>query len=160
MKKQLLLLAVLLALLGACGFQLRGAAPLPFQTLFVDGGGTQLAPELQRALHYGGNVKIVHTPGEAQAVVTLFGENREKRILSLNASGRVIEYSLYYRISFRLHDGRGRELLPAQQLELRRDYSYSDAEILAKEQEEVLLYRDMQGDAVTQLVRRLGAAKM
>lgn len=158
MKKILLL--VLALVLGACGFQLRGAAPLPFQTLYVEGGSSQVGPDLQRGLRYGSNVKVVTNPGEAQAVLQVLGENREKRILSLTAGGRVGEFVLFYRLSFRLHDGKGKELLPAQLIELKREYSFNDAQLLAKEQEEALLYRDMQNDAVQQLIRRLVAVKM
>jgi LPS-assembly lipoprotein len=37
--------------------------------------------------------------------------------------------------------------------------AYSDAQVLAKETEEALLYRDMQSDMVQQIMRRLVAAK-
>jgi len=151
---------VLILALGACGFQLRGEAQLPFQALYVDNGGSQVGPDLQRGLRHGSNVKIANTPGEAQAVLQVLGENREKRILSLNAAGRVSEYVLFYRLSFRLHDGKGKELMPAQKIELKRDLSFSDAQVLAKEQEEILLYKDMQNDAVQQVIRRLGALKI
>ena len=90
MKKILLLM--LLLTLSACGFQLRGTAQLPFQTLFVDAGGNSIGPDLMQALRYGGSAKIVNTPGEAEAVLQVLGEEREKRILSLNAAGRVSEY--------------------------------------------------------------------
>ncbi|HKW37423.1 MAG TPA: LPS assembly lipoprotein LptE, partial [Burkholderiales bacterium] len=40
-----------------------------------------------------------------------------------------------------------------------RDMSYSDAQVIAKENEEALLYRDMQTDMVQQIIRRLIAAK-
>lgn len=159
MLKKLLLLALVL-ILGGCGFHLRGAAQLPFQTLYVEGGGSQVGTDLQRALRHGSNVTVVATPAEAQAVLQLVGESREKRILSLSAAGRVSEYVLFYRLSFRLHDGKGRELLPVQALELKRDISFSGTQLLAKEQEEVLLYRDMQNDAVQQVIRRLNAVKM
>lgn len=157
--KKLLLLALILTL-GACGFQLRGAAQLPFQTLYVDASGSQVGPDLQRGLRHGSNVKIANTPGEAQAVLRVLGENREKRILSLNASGRVSEFLLFYRLSFHVHDGKGKELMPVQQIELKRDLSFNDAQVLAKEQEEILLYKDMQNDAVQQVIRRLSAVKM
>jgi len=158
MKKILVLVLVLM--LGACGFQLRGAAQLPFKTLYVEGGGSALGVDLQRALRYGSNVQIAATPAEAQAVLQVLGEGREKRILSIGANGRVSEYVLFYRFSFRLHDGKGKELMPAQPLELKRDISFNDAQVLAKEQEEAMLYRDMQADAVQQVIRRLNAAKI
>lgn len=157
--KKILVLALIL-LLGACGFQLRGAAQLPFKSLYVEGGGSSLGVDLQRALRYGSNVQISATPAEAQAVLQVLGESREKRILSISANGRVSEYVLFYRLSFRLHDGKGKELMPAQPLELKRDISFNDAQVLAKEQEEAMLYRDMQADAVQQVIRRLNAAKI
>jgi LPS-assembly lipoprotein len=157
MKK--LLLLTLLLVLGACGFQLRGAAQLPYETLYVQGGGNQLGPDLKRYLRNGSNVTVVQTAGEAQAVLQVLGEGREKRILSLTGGGKVGEFELYYRLSFRLHDGKGTEMLPAQQLELKRVLTFNDAQVLAKEQEEAMLYREMQSDAVQQIVRRLTAAK-
>ena len=48
-----------------------------------------------------------------------------------------------------------RDLLPATQIALHRDLSYNDTDTLSKESEEILLYRDMQTDAVSQLLRQL-----
>jgi len=42
---------------------------------------------------------------------------------------------------------------------LSRDVTFNDTEILAKEAEEQLLFRDMQADMVQQIIRRLAAAK-
>ena len=41
------------------------------------------------------------------------------------------------------------------QIELRRDITFNDNQTLAKESEELLLYRDMQVDAVQQIIRRM-----
>lgn len=160
MRMRQLLFLVLVLFLGACGFQLRGAAQFPFETVYVNKGGSFIGPELERALRDGGSAKVVNTPGEAQAVLQILNEGREKRILSLNAAGRVSEYLVLYRVSFRVRDAKGKDLLPTQEIELKRDFSYSDAQVLAKEQEELLLYRDMLGDAAQQVMRRLSAMKM
>ncbi|MEF8752106.1 MAG: LPS assembly lipoprotein LptE [Candidatus Accumulibacter necessarius] len=40
-----------------------------------------------------------------------------------------------------------------------RDLTYDDSNVLAKQQEETLLWRDMESDLVQQLMRRLAAAK-
>jgi LPS-assembly lipoprotein len=44
-------------------------------------------------------------------------------------------------------------------VQLTRDVTYSDTEILAKEAEEQLLFRDMQSDLVQQILRRLSSAE-
>lgn len=146
-------------LLTACGFQLRGAAQLPYETFFVEGSNPAVTVDLSRAIQSGGNTRIVGRAQDAQAVLQILGEMQEKRILSLSGAGRVREYQLLYKISFRIRDREGRELIAPQQIELRRELSYDDTQVLAKEGEEALLYRDMQRDAVFQIIRRLNAAK-
>ena len=65
------------------------------------------------------------------------------------------EIQLRYRISYRLTDRESRELLPTSEVQLKRDLTYSDTDVLGKEQEEALLIRDMRSDAIQQVVRRL-----
>lgn len=156
-----LLAVTALLLLAACGFQLRGVTTLPFESLYVDGGGyPALAAEIGRAIRTGTQTRLADKPADAQAVLQVQGAMREKRILSLSGAGRVREYQLLYRVNFRLIDKGNRDLIPSQPIELRRDMSYDDAQVLAKAQEEALLYRDMEIDAIMQLMRRLAAAKL
>jgi len=94
---------------------------------------------------------------EAQFV--LLGESRNKSILSLNSLGRVREYLLTYTMSFTVRDAQGAELVPPTQISLRRNMAFDETQVLAKESEEALLYRDMQADIVQQIIRRLAAMK-
>jgi LPS-assembly lipoprotein len=144
--------------LAGCGFQLRGQAKFPFETINVAGASPMLN-ELQRNIATGSNAKIVAKADEAQAVFALLGEAREKVILSLNTQGRVREFQLRYRVNFRVHDGKGGEFIAPSTIILRRDISFND-QVLAKEAEEGLLYREMQSDMVQQLIRRMQASKL
>ena len=157
-------LAAALLLAGpfvGCGFQLRGTVALPFETLLVTGvDNTPFAIDLRRGLRASRRVEVVDEPARAQAVLQVTGLSQERRILSLSAAGRVQEYQLIYRVSFRVHDGRGQELLPLNDIVLRRDITFNDSQVLAKEQEEILLVRDMQNDAVQQVLRRLSAVRL
>ncbi len=154
------LIPVLLALLlAACGFQLRSAQPLPFTSLYI-AENWELGAVLKRNIRALGNTQLAESPQQAQAVFTLIGEAREKNILSLSGTGRVREFQLRYRLAFRVHDLKGREFIAPTEIVLVRDISFSDDRVLAKEQEEALLYRDMQNDMVQQLMRRLAAAKI
>jgi len=154
-----LLAAALVLTLAACGFQLRGQTSLPFATLYVP-GATPLAVELKRNIASGTQTKLVDAPDKAQAQLIMSGEQREKVILSLNSAGRVREFQLRYKIAFRVIDTKGREYLPLNEIALTRDISFNDSQVLAKETEETLLYRDMQSDMVQQVLRRLGAARL
>ena len=155
----LALTALLTLLTAACGFQLRGQATLPFETLHVAIPDTSpLGIELKRNIVAGTKTKLVNDPTQAQAVLSVITEDRGKTILSFNSAGRVREYQLRFRLSFRVHDARGRDYLPQNEILLTRDISFNDSQVLAKESEEALLYRDMQSDMVQQILRRLAAA--
>lgn len=155
-----ILAIVLLGLLtAACGFQLRGQAKLPFETLYVAIPQiSELGTELKRNIIAGTHTKLVNDQAQAQAILDLISEERGKSILSFDTSGRVREFQLRYRISFRVRDARGRDYLPQSEIRLTRDISFNDAQVLSKESEELLLFRDMQSDMVQQILRRLAAA--
>jgi LPS-assembly lipoprotein len=154
-----LLLLTTLALAG-CGFQLRGTASLPFDTLYM-APTTQpgVALDLKRNIQAGTRTAVIDDPKRADAQLEFMHEQREKIILSLTGAGRVREYRLVYRVGFRVHDGKGGEFVPASAVVLTREITFNDSEVLAKETEEALIYRDMQADMVQQLMRRLAAAQ-
>lgn len=151
---------VLLAALAGCGFQLRGSATLPFDTVYVPGASGGIALDLKRNIQAGTNAKVVDDPKNAQAVLEFTREERQKVILSLTGTGAVSEYQLRYLVSFRVHDAKGKDYVPTSTIQLTRDVTFNDAQVLAKETEEQLLYRDMQSDMVQQIMRRLAAARL
>lgn len=156
--RTLLLLTVLL--LGACGFHLRGQAGMPFNTLYLNApnANTPFIVELRRNLE-AKRVKLVDTAQQADVVLNIVSEAPEKQILTLGGSGRVNEFQLRYRVSLRAYDLKEHDWIPAEEMMLRRDYTYDDTKIFAKEQEEALLYQSMISDMVQQIVRRLSRAK-
>jgi LPS-assembly lipoprotein len=153
----LALAAVLL--LAACGFQLRGEAGLPFETLYLPGATGGIALDLKRNIQSGSATRVVDDPKAAEAQLRFSEETRAKEILALSSAGRVREFRLIYRVRFAVGDGKGGEFLPPSTVTLTRDVTYDDAVALAKETEELLLYRDMQADMVQQIMRRLAAAR-
>jgi LPS-assembly lipoprotein len=58
-----------------------------------------------------------------------------------------------------VRDAKGIELLGPTEISLKRNISFDETQVLAKESEEALLYRDMQSDLVQQILRRLAAIK-
>lgn len=149
-------------LLGACGFHLRGQGTfaLPFQSLYVQSSNSYspFITQLKAAIEANG-VRVFDSAVQAELTLDIVSEKQSKQILSLSGAGRVREYRLQYQISLRAFDAQQMDWLPAQELNLRRDYSYDDTRILAKEQEEGLLYQDMRNEAVQQILRRLNHAK-
>ena len=146
------------ALLAGCGFQLRGQASLPFETFYIP-GSTPLAVELRRNITAASKTRLVDSPEKAQAVLAFTDEARDKTILTFTSAGKVNEFRLRYRVAFRVTDSKAAQVfLPTSEIQLTRDMSFNDAQVIAKEAEEQLLFRDMQTDMVQQIMRRLVAA--
>lgn len=143
--------------LSACGFQMRGVQNLAFENLYIQ-GNLSISKALKKSLAVNG-VKIVSDPEQAELMLELMGESSEKRILSLSGTGVVREFELYYRVHFRLRDPSSETWGDVQMVEGRRDFSYTDAEYLAKSFEEVRLNDDMRADAVREIMRRLVVQK-
>ena len=146
-------------LVASCGFHLRGQAALPFESIYIS-GSPSFANQLARAVRAGSKTRITTNPKEAEVTLEVLNEVRERSILSLSSTGRVQELQIRYRVSFRVYDRNNKEYVAPNEILLKRDLLYSDTDVLGKEQEEALLYRDMQNDAVQQTVRRLQVARL
>jgi LPS-assembly lipoprotein len=154
------MLVFAIALCG-CGFKPRGQAALPFESIYIDTGGfSLLGAELRRVIRTGGKTRIAERPDDAEVVLRIVGEQQEKHVLSLSTAGKVREFELRYRLAYRLLDRASNDIVPPGQIELRRDLTYDDTQVLAKESEEALLYEDMKSDAVLQMLRRLSVIKL
>lgn len=147
------------ATLAGCGFHLRGDVNYTFSSLYVSApAASPMAAELKRALE-GGGTTIAETAAAAQATLDLLNVADDKQVLSLTGGGRVREYALTKRVTFGVRDTAGRDWLPAAEIVVRRSYSFNESEVLAREAQEARLLKEMQTDAVQQIVRRLQSAK-
>ncbi len=148
--------------LGGCGFKLRGPQNYDFQTIAImPNPGGPLAVELRRS--FGGTVQVLglNEPlTQAQVVLDILQEGREKTVVGINSSGQVREFQLRIRVKFRVRTPQGQMLTPDSEILQQRDISFSEAAVLAKEAEEALLYRDMQSDIVQQFMRRLATVRL
>jgi len=156
-------LILLLVTLSACGYHLRGYADLPFRSIYISNTNTPLGRDLKRSLQANG-VSVVNNAESADLSLEFLTDATEKRILSLGSStgtstGAVREFELFHRVAYRLRPKDSETWTPSELIENRRDFSYSDSEVLAKAYEENMLYENMRTDAVRQLIRKLSAYK-
>ena len=143
------------AMLHACGFHLRQPAPIAFKTVYIS-GGTALKKPLSQALTEQG-IKSVTSAEDAELQLELIKEEREQRILSLSGTGVVREYELYYRVQYRTKAlGDATWSLPLV-MESRRDYTYNDANLLAKQTEQMALTENMRTEVMNGILRRISA---
>ena len=147
--------------LTACGFKLRASQDFAFSSIAVTPQpGGPLTVELRRS--FGSAVHVLRPEealSQAQVVIEILQEQREKVVVGVNSSGQVREFQLRIRLKFRVRNAQGQELVAPVEIVQQRDISFNESAVLAKEAEEVLLYRDMQSDIVQQLLRRLAAVR-
>ena len=158
-----LVTAAAVAGLSACGFALRKAPNYAFRTIYSGAAETStLGTELNRNLEASGTVKVIRDVrqiDQAQVILDVLLDQREKTVVGVNAVGQVREFQLRTRFRFQLRTLQGKILIPSTEIVLQRDISFNESAVLAKETEEGLLYRDMQSDIVQQVLRRLAAVK-
>jgi LPS-assembly lipoprotein len=160
MQRRLVLASFAALGLSACGFQLRQAPRFGFAALRLVGAGAYVMPALRRELQING-LRVITTadPKDAPDAVVLrvLLDQRERAVVGQTASGQVRELQLRQRFRFNLQTHDERILIDDTELLLERDLSFNETQVLAKDAEEQLLYRDMTADIVQQVVRRIAA---
>ncbi len=156
---KLILAGLMAAALAGCGFQLRGAHAIPYRSIYLDvhkdnAAGKQMANALRSQ-----GIALAETAQDADAMLKLSQEKRSRTILSLSGGGRVREYRLNYSLTYSLSGKDGKEIYADATIQLTRDFTYDDNYYLAKTAEENFLYRDLQDDAVQQILRRLATPR-
>jgi LPS-assembly lipoprotein len=158
-RRHFLLAAI--APLAGCGFELRRAPELKFRTIQLARfkPRSPLADELRRSINASTTTLVVDALAQAQVVLEAIEDVREKVVVASGAVGQVTEFQLRERFRFRLRSVGGRELIPETEILQNRDLSYTESAALAKEEEETFLYRAMQADIVSQVMRRLASVQ-
>jgi LPS-assembly lipoprotein len=143
--------------LAGCGFELRRPPGLPFTRIALAGFQVRspMAAELRRQLTP--RADLVTDPARAEVVLHAVEDRRERSVVASTAAAQVRELQLRVRFGFRAETPGGRELIPPAELLLARDLSYRETAALAKAEEEAELFRAMEADVATQVLRRLAA---
>ncbi|TEA79530.1 LPS assembly lipoprotein LptE [Allopusillimonas ginsengisoli] len=147
------------ALIAACGFRLKGVAPLPFDTLYTNiSQNSEFGASLRRAIVASSpNTRFVDTAASAQARLTQLANHQSLRELSLDAEGRVEEYELNLVFTFQLTDAQGRLVLPPTTLLVTREVPYDPSVVQAKQGEIATVFQQMRASLVDRIVRHLSA---
>jgi LPS-assembly lipoprotein len=154
-----LAVAGLSALLIGCGFQLRGwdAASAVESAYLTSTPRNAFEAPLRRALRQAGIAEAA-SAAEAEVVVNLLEEWRDRRSVSVSPQVRAAEYEVAVAVRYSVTGPDGRELIAEQWLERQRVYRVDSDNILGTSEEQALLEREMEADLVQQIVRSLNAA--
>lgn len=156
--------------LAGCGFRMRGQYGMAFQTIQLTGfvRTSPLATELARALENTGVRVVGSTLEAAQAassasvpvghiVFEALGDTRDMVVSSTTRYGQVRGMTARIKLRFQVRRSDGSILVPASDIAMANDLTYTEQDALAKQDESEALQRAMQTDIVNQVLRRLAA---
>ena len=153
------LIAILLLLvITSCGFHLRGMTEISYKTISLEGKELSLTKNLKKILNTN-KVAIVSSTENPELRVEFLSEESEKRILSLSGQGLVREFEIFYRVRYRIKASDSEIWSQENIIETRKDFTYSDSNLIGKEEEERQLNEAMRIEAITSLFNQIQVIK-
>lgn len=155
----ILIWPLLVVIAGGCGFHLRTyQLDTSVDSVHLSSSGNNLAEEpLERSLRQAG-VTLVPTAEEAELIVELLQDRKDRRSVSVTETTRAAEYETTIGIRYAVQRADGTVLIAPRWIEATRIYRVDRINIVGSSEEQVLLEREMVNDLVQQILRSLDAA--
>ena len=144
----------MLVMITSCGFHLRGMTEISFKTISIEGKDLSFTKNLKKTLA-SNNVTIILPTENPELRIELLSEESEKRILSLSGQGLVREFEIFYRVRYRIKTIDSETWSQENIIETRRDFTFSDSNLIGKEEEERQLNESMRNEAITNLFNQI-----
>ena len=148
----------MLLMIVSCGFHMRGMTEISFKTISLEGKELSFTKTLKKVLNTN-KVAIVSSSENPELRVELLSEESEKRILSLSGQGLVREFEIFYRVRYRIKTSDSEIWSQENIIETRKDFTYSDSNLIGKEEEERQLNEAMRNEAITNLFNQIQLIK-
>ena len=143
----------------ACGYRMRGMVDLPFKAIAIIGDPSPpLRGDLQTAILTGTDVKVAINPKDADLILDVSNEINGREILAYNSSGQISAYRLTIRVTFRVYDITGGDIVPESEIYMTRDMDFSNTTVLATDVQQQQFLTLMRKDLAVQILRRISAA--
>lgn len=155
-RNQFLMMLAIISLI-ACGFQLRGGIEANFDSISINGGSAGFVKQLKKRLRQS-SIAVLPTDGEVK--LEIVDDLLNKRILSLNSDGRISEYELNYKVSYRVKGKNDSEWGQLINNEVRRQYTYDDENVIAKALEEEKLINGMRDELIRTITAQISLQKV
>jgi len=157
--RTLVYMAIVL-MLYACGFQLRGAINLSedIAPVYIEHGTLfQLGREIRNLLATN-KIEVAAKESQSRSTLVLVREGRDRRVLSVDGSGRAKEYLLTYTVDFVIKNKQSGDT--SDSLTITRSLLFDPDAVLAVTNETEILYRDMQRDIARLILLKLQALSL
>lgn len=144
----------MLLMITSCGFHLRGMTEISLKTISLEGKELSFTKNLKKTLA-SNKVAIILPTENPELRIELLSEESEKRILSLSGQGLVREFEIFYRVRYRIKTIDSETWSQENIIETRRDFTFSDSNLIGKEEEERQLNESMRNEAITNLFNQI-----
>ncbi len=162
-QSHVLITVVLVSVLQACGFALRGSVELSpdMSPLYLQKNSVlELGRDLESLL-ISSKVNLVDDVKRSNAQLVLVKESKKRRVLSVDSNGRAREYLLSYIVTFSIKINAVNDTSAKQAVEynvsLSRSLLFDSDAVLAVANESEILYKDMRRDAARLILLKLQA---
>ncbi|PWY56253.1 hypothetical protein DGG96_07910 [Legionella qingyii] len=149
---------LLMLLLSACGFHLRGISNVPNWlnnvAIISENNDKQFVSILQSRLE-GSKIDVNPDPAQAKYWLIIDEVNLNQQIISIGASTNPRQYTITLTVSFVLKARSGQISDTPEQINVSRELTLNNDRILGSKDEESILIGEMKQDAVTQIIYRL-----
>jgi LPS-assembly lipoprotein len=127
---------------------------ISFKTISLEGKELSFTKNLKKTLA-SNKVAIILPTENPELRIELLSEESEKRILSLSGQGLVREFEIFYRVRYRIKTIDSETWSQENIIETRRDFTFSDSNLIGKEEEERQLNESMRNEAITNLFNQI-----
>ncbi len=145
------------ASLYGCGFHLQGRELLPADMLRIHVVAEDQQSDFIEALRSGlrtSGAELTRDEKSATAVIRVKRDELTQKVLAVSSRNLPREYELTYRVQVSVNAG-AQLLMDNQELELTRNFTFDEREVLAKEHERDQLRGELARELAASLLRRL-----
>ncbi len=154
MIKRNLLVIGLAALLGACGFQLRGTGDTQFALKELDVSARNAHGETVKSVREALQNSGVRVYKGAPYSLVLSNEQEERNAATYTSSARTVEYELTLKLDYEIRGSKDL-LLMSDTLEAQRFYTQDGNNLIGGDQEAAQIRVEMRRELIQQLSQRL-----
>jgi len=102
--------------------------------------------------------KVTERLEEATAVLRIQENDKERDVLSVNTSGKVLEYELRQTIQFSVATAENLPIVESQTVSMSRAYLYKSTDVLGSEREKDAVRRTLQQNLINMAMLRIASA--